>query len=1168
MDFIKFPVGGTNLYPAANTVHGGQLQTEFNIRSRETVATHSAVDYIIGPSYTHSLRDYKVTKLLDSVNDPISTSIIQIAPGRALVNGHYVEIFEPIAVDLSEANMLLRKSARAVLKGRLCIGLRAMYSTYETLAGSILTENDEEFYEGIHVVILPEKDFITPIDSPTDFNKVTAHLKLATFNYVNGAISGDIKDNEDRIKVLGADKIGRIDDILSDIYVRKTGLDPNRLYVFAGKSPDGKNIDGRDTWCDSTDSLMIWDKTPRLSYAEATDVEKAIQEATFRYNPQLDRMEFVLPHKQVDGMEATPGTPARYPHKFIPIPNADWGSRSGGILNKSMINTLRALDSKINTCYRLPNGRFRGYKQTLNHVNELPNIPRGLSRFSAKVAADQNVQRILAAVNTLQGKVGRLSNAVSDFKTTLKSELSEEIYARVNEGLINPIDARLQKLEERMRLLQDEVATVQTTIGSDLAGITMPEYSNPTGDPTEHDGGQNANIQALYGLVAALGDAQEKFAALEEYLKFVKDNTLNVLDLSAYVHLLDYDIKQIDRNFDTRAKNVVNSIVEDLTDEIKGELVDDIAQQLETLKNVLEASINDLKNTYKISDEWAPGDYFLVGQDATQTVQFEGRYPSTMYVVCPGPVLSVAYVGRVDENSVGSDSAPTYLNTFDKDSDTYTDAIAQFKRWVPNSLVHGAEILRVETEDASLKSRLNSGDLTVFHELINDDISNYNGTPGRDYFVIELIETDGNLETRTAYFYTPSMTTVDMHWSTPFWLTGGIPLATETAIGGFLNVPSEALDQGYVYLDESGHLRLLDYSLLRTGVLAYQLGQNFSEGSGLDIPSLQTIFDEYINERVAFPNDYQKAYIAENNADPNGVWKDPHTIDIYLTFPEDAEGELFIHSIDSRFGTAVCLHIEGKATDKCIINIANCEKLRIDPVIGGNPVINLYRTCLYYDATVLNALHEVEELSLWYKKYEDTDPDLQVDGMTVIHLGKSDMTQSSDYWSATAPNDNKYSWGLKQLTFGQDGMVIGCGVVITDIVTSNIEEIGKYIFCDRFVLPQGSELSYPEKRVRKPLKIDGTWTTAYAPEGEETDYHVKTTNFSALTQSYVEKNSWNQDPTVIDPHDLANYDWTDGHIALFTEVDVVYSINGIQAGTAIDAMEGGQLHIFYGGVVD
>ena len=198
MDFIKFPVGGTNLYPAVNTVHGGQLQTEFSIRSRETVATHSAVDYIIGPSYTHSLRDYKVTKLLDSVNDPISTSIIQIAPGRALVNGHYVEIFEPIAIDLSEANMLLRKSARAVLKGRLCIGLRAMYSTYETLAGSILVENDEEFYEGIHVVILPEKDFITPIDSPTNFNKVTAHLKLATFNYVNGAISGDIKDNEDR----------------------------------------------------------------------------------------------------------------------------------------------------------------------------------------------------------------------------------------------------------------------------------------------------------------------------------------------------------------------------------------------------------------------------------------------------------------------------------------------------------------------------------------------------------------------------------------------------------------------------------------------------------------------------------------------------------------------------------------------------------------------------------------------------------------------------------------------------------------------------------------------------------------------------------------------------------------------------------------------------------
>ena len=55
MNISKFPVMSTNLFPATNSTAGGQLITEFNLKSRETVGTDPTVEYKIGPSYTHSI---------------------------------------------------------------------------------------------------------------------------------------------------------------------------------------------------------------------------------------------------------------------------------------------------------------------------------------------------------------------------------------------------------------------------------------------------------------------------------------------------------------------------------------------------------------------------------------------------------------------------------------------------------------------------------------------------------------------------------------------------------------------------------------------------------------------------------------------------------------------------------------------------------------------------------------------------------------------------------------------------------------------------------------------------------------------------------------------------------------------------------------------------------
>ena len=58
-------------------------------------------------------------------------------------------------VDLAEANIELLKEHKGSLKGSLVVGLRAMYSTEATIAGTMTVENDNHFYEGIQVVVLP-----------------------------------------------------------------------------------------------------------------------------------------------------------------------------------------------------------------------------------------------------------------------------------------------------------------------------------------------------------------------------------------------------------------------------------------------------------------------------------------------------------------------------------------------------------------------------------------------------------------------------------------------------------------------------------------------------------------------------------------------------------------------------------------------------------------------------------------------------------------------------------------------------------------------------------------------------------------------------------------------------------------------------------------------------
>lgn len=879
MDFKVFSVGATNVFPNANSTTGNQLCTEFNMRSRESIPTDQAVKYMIGPSYTHSMDDFYVRIQEDGAGTQISSSVIEILPGRALVNGHYMESFMSVLVDLSQANAEAKKNSLPPLKGKLVIGLRAFYATNQTLAGSLRDRDSGDMLQGIQVVVLPPDEFKLPSDVPNEEEKVTAHLKLAEFYFVNGQIKHDsIIQNADKTTVMPADRISNIEGLLSDIYVRKTGLDPKRLYTFSGKGTDPQT--GYDTWCDSTDSLMVWDMNPK-----AVDDDPGVKQADFGTDSK-GQTTLVIPHKQVDFNTDTAGNKNYYAPRMMTLPLADYNAETAGTINGAYTKHIKQIRQLINQIYQIPAGKQR-----------------------------------------------------------------------------------------------------------------------------------------------------------------------------AFIDVLD-----------------------------------------------------DRKNLPPINTNWSVGDYVLVQQDNTviDTVGVSSTMatsPSTLYVIIPGFVQEVKFTEQRDDNKV-----PTKLT--------------------------GVEIgTAIRTQEVG-ESAPNTANVDEYNAEWGFPSQSIRGTIGTDFFKCQFVQEDKT----TNYYYEVSKNTGAQEYSNPIFVTGGVPLATTEMIGGFLNVPETSQDYGYVYLDSDGHLRLLDYGLLRSGVLAYQLGQDYSFGPGLTTEEIQNQLDEYVNNRVAFPTSAHQASAAHSNV---------ITITIELE-AEESPATLNINNIDSRFGTSVCLDIIGKADKNTTINISDCEKVRVRTAMesSSSPTINLYRCGLYYDASVIDSLSIISDMKLWYERFEDTDPNLVVDDMTVIEVDAPVIPEDIDYWSEDIPNDNHFMYALQSITFANDGTIIRCGLYIKNQTSANVT-MGTNIIVSKFTLPQGAGLTYPLTCLTKPIKISGSFVTAYpiqSPKG----YTVISTQFSAVTSTYDE---YSADPNA------------SGTISFFNNAQIVDNFAGVQEGTNIDSWSSNSYHTFYGSVI-
>lgn len=576
-------------------------------------------------------------------------------------------------------------------------------------------------------------------------------------------------------------------------------------------------------------------------------------------------------------------------------------------------------------------------------------------------------------------------------------------------------------------------------------------------------------------------------------------------------------------------------------------------------------TLNDRADLPPIPVGANPGDYILVGHDNTisynNDVETSWLPPasSSLYVVLPPIVSSVNY--RAD------------INNWQSDAQLDGVRLAKIETMMPESSLYSYTINTVTIDGSPYKVvHFNSasgadGANAFFNSVVALSDMNYRGAVHSDYIILAFDYTDSEDHTypQEAYF-TVNANAGGRAWSDPIQLQGEFSLATTETIGGFLNIDESAeyQDAGYVILDSDGHLRLLDYSLLRSDGLSYQLGQDINIGEGLDLESIQSQLDNYVNERIAFANAYHSLIAANASlTDADRTFVDQ--IVLTLTLPSEA-GVVRINRIDSRFNTCVRLKIRGAATASTIIMISDCARLRIDSNIEGTPTIQLNNTCLYYDASVINQLSVIDSLSLWYDTKFDTvydqqgnvsgPPALLIQGNEVITLDPvTDITEVNFWDYEAAINDNHYSYALRSITLDQNGTVVGASIYIKCAATTNIEQ-GYFVAKQPFTLPQSVSLNYPINKLTRLLKIDGCFVHSYSTQDDNgaPTFMVIDTKFTAVSnyRSYTS--------------DMSSYTDVDGGLYIYQDVKHVSSVAGLDPADGAMLLSTGW-HFFSGGSV-
>lgn len=515
-----------------------------------------------------------------------------------------------------------------------------------------------------------------------------------------------------------------------------------------------------------------------------------------------------------------------------------------------------------------------------------------------------------------------------------------------------------------------------------------------------------------------------------------------------------------------------------------------------------------------IQSDWEYGDYVVVGRDNSVSSAINTTSPSTMYIILPGSVTQV--------KPIYTDMNKTKLSTNYTISTRFVPSVSDIEELTSWDKVTTVHISTSEYEDgyvsidklneladkvlAGLNALYSNPDILTKIEVDSTYVEVYSS---------DLLELDG----ADAYLGCFLITRADSsaQYSDPIYLTGEIGFATPERVGGFLNFEESdagAIDNGYVRLNEEGYLQLVDYPLLRSGLLAYQLGQSVKISSGIDAVSIQAELDNYVNRRIAFAN---SRHIAA--AEANGLSGSlQHIIDVYLPLSEEGSGTVDIYEIDSRFNTPVCIHISGKNLSGYTINISDCQRVRILLDAETDPTVNVYRSSIYYDADILNRLNTMSDITLWYHRYILSDrpandyastwadePDLVVDGMTVKFGSTSTLTNKLHRISGNISGlDVHYSAGVQSITFNNSGQVIGVGLYVkndsgadsSSHITANPLD-NSFVLQGIFDLCEYGELDIPLSAFQSDMTVRGECTTSYI-SNDKRNYIIVKSLFGAI----------------------------------------------------------------------
>lgn len=1309
MNYKTFSVATTTIFPISNSVSGGQLVTEWNLRARDFVPSWSEIDYDAASSYVHDLDDFKVRVEQDDAGVILSNSTLELLPGTAILNGHYVKQEGRMLVDLLEGNKELQLCGEEPMTGKLAVGLRVYYSTESTMVGAMAAENDDDVYEGVQVVVMPKSKLITPMDSPKDKRKVNCHLKLAEFTFLDNEIRGII-NNSEKLKMLDAERISNIEKVIDSNYLSRDGVNPKKLYVLAGKGVNGII---NDTWCDATDSLFVWDKNPKR-----TRTKPSVDHAQFT-TKTTGETSLVLPHKNIDGMKVTLdeknpdyGKDEYYEAVTLDLPAADFSTNTPGTVTPAYTKRIKDISGRVDRFFKLIKGKQVAYIENMNKLDQLPPINSNwrpgdytLVNVDNYALAEEGATTYVRPPSTLYAILPGTVNGVRFYGTgtvnsedvpsglsgvqlgttvesdkapitsqtiengdplTLQCRLDnkdivpgsssytspegivyddngkgELVYSEKNDGKDGDptiLEADIETYDAK----KTQHFTIEKKSVGDNAGyaimcgglyLTVMKKSpfklyfsktltlnglflfvptdnvaedGSTDGPIVTDGANWKSVRPVEIVCKALvlndfigthnkedEDGNELFGTgsglisgvqdliiksrdltdetkptsiykMKELIKAVTD-ALNDSDADTATSLAAQLKSTVDKVFssDTEKNKTVRDKAQEAKDAVDAAAADDMTSVQQRIEAVNKA-YNSLKAFTDTLEKTVDELKALADTVVKQQKELEGKGKNySIYgriTAFSNDDMSYAYVSSNKDTQkqlwqmLESGSNKMLFNSYYGKSLTQQDAERlRAKKYIidyKDGIISGLPMMGTASYDYYSSNILST---LMNYFTVTDET---HGVKDEDYFIYRHRIDANNFKD---YYYVVTEEGA-RSWSKPVWLMGTVGLATTTMVGGFLNVPDNALDGGYVKLNDEGYLQLVDYDLLRTGAAAYQLGEDIEMKTGLSSSDIQSNLDEYVNDRVAFPNSNQIAK-AEKAAEggATGVYTHPECIHLTINITaEDSESVIKISNIDSRFGSSVHLHITGNANSKNTIVLSNIEKLKIDNAIEYDetdaPHIIIENCCLYYDASILNRIAKCNAsldgtgmtgIRFWYERYEDSDAKLTINDMTISEFDAPKITDAIDFWNTTSPNDNHYHVALHSITFAGDGTVQGCGILVANDTTSNIQD-GHFITAANFELPQGGGLNYPEKLLTKKLKVTGSFESGYMTDG---GYVMQDTNFTAITQSYDK---------------YGNSSVIGGSILFHVYVNIIDADFG---GVSTEAWETDTFHLFQGAAV-